>query len=194
MKEETSIKKVNIGYLLPYLLVPAAVLVAVIVFGIKFINSGISMLILILSALLFGFLWYYFGGKKLYNKRKTKMFEELEAAGFARNHTFHGDECVLAVDINRKNIALLFRWNPLRYYVLPADRITKAWVNDGRSGKGLLEGSSNVSFLFMIDRFKVQIRTFYSNQRYRMDSDEILTGISKADMMVEVIEAARRQG
>ena len=54
-----------------------------------------------------------------------------------------------------------------------------------------MEGSSRVSFLFNIDDVKIRVNTFTSNQRWRMDSDYILTGISKADMMVEVIETAR---
>ena len=54
-----------------------------------------------------------------------------------------------------------------------------------------MEGSSRVSFLFNIDDVKIRVNTFTSNQRWRMDSEYILTGISKADMMVEVIEKAR---
>lgn len=35
--------------------------------------------------------------------------------------------------------------------------------------------------------------TFTSNQRFRMDSNYILTGISKADMMVKTIEEAKKK-
>lgn len=56
---------------------------------------------------------------------------------------------------------------------------------------GILEGSSRVSFLFIIDGVQIRVNTFTSNQRWRMDSDYILTGISKADMMVEILNTAR---
>lgn len=69
----------------------------------------------------------------------------------------------------------------------------KAWVDDGLSGAGFMAGSSRVSFLFIIDGIKVRVDTFTSNQRFKMDSDYILTGISKADMMVEMIEKAKKK-
>ena len=56
---------------------------------------------------------------------------------------------------------------------------------------GPLAGSSRVSFLFTIDGVRIRVNTFTSNKRWRMDSDYILTGISKADMMAEVLEEAK---
>ncbi len=56
-----------------------------------------------------------------------------------------------------------------------------------------MEGSSRVSFLFTIDQnIDVRVDTFTSNQRFRMDDKHILTGISKADLMVKNIEEARK--
>ena len=43
-----------------------------------------------------------------------------------------------------------------------------------------------------VDDIKIHVDTFTSNQRFRMDSDYILTGISKADMMVKMIEEAKK--
>ena len=40
---------------------------------------------------------------------------------------------------------------------------------------------------------KIRVDTFTSNKRWRMDSDYILTGISKADVMVEVLEQAKQR-
>lgn len=54
-------------------------------------------------------------------------------------------------------------------------------------------GSSRVSFLFILDGIKIRVDTFTSNQRFRMDSNYILTGISKADMVVKTIEEARKK-
>ncbi|HIY72957.1 MAG TPA: hypothetical protein H9826_03120 [Candidatus Intestinimonas merdavium] len=121
------------------------------------------------------------------------MEKELDAKGFVRNHTFKGSDCTVIVDAENGQIALLFRWNPFAYFVLPTSRISKAWVDDGRFGAGFMEGSNRVSFLFLADGVKVRVNTFFSNKRWRMDSDYILTGISKADMMVKILEAARTQ-
>ena len=53
-----------------------------------------------------------------------------------------------------------------------------------------MEGSGRVSFLFDVDGVKIRVNTFTSNQRWRMDSNYILTAISKADMMVKILEEA----
>ncbi len=84
-------------------------------------------------------------------------------------------------------------WNPFEPYIVSANRVTKTWVDDGKSGFGIFEGSGRVSFLFTIDDTKIRVNTFTSNTRWRMDSEYILTGISKADMMVEVLENARKK-
>ena len=54
-------------------------------------------------------------------------------------------------------------------------------------------GSREVSFLFLVDGVKVKVPTFFSNQRYAMNSKEILTGISKADVMVGLLNKVRGQ-
>ena len=115
---------------------------------------------------------------------------ELDAQGFVRNHTFNADGCTVAVDLKAGKIAVLFRWNPGKVYVRPAGSITKVWVDDGRGGAGFLEGSSRVSFLFTVEGMTIRVNTFTSNKRWKMDSDYILTGISKADLMVEALQAA----
>lgn len=55
-----------------------------------------------------------------------------------------------------------------------------------------MRGTSRVSFLFEVDGVKVRVNTFTSNQRWKMDDPKILEAISKADMMVQVLEAAKQ--
>ena len=124
---------------------------------------------------------------------ETILEKELDESGFVKNYIFYGAGWTVAVDIENGKIAMVSFWNPSVSYVLPADRITKTWVDDGKSGFGIFEGSGRVSFLFMIDDVKIRVNTFTSNTRFRMDSEYILTGISKADMMVEVLENARKK-
>jgi len=125
-------------------------------------------------------------------KNKTKSFEkELDEMSFKRSQTFYGKGKTVIIDLEQGKVGIIFFWNPFKTYVLPASRIEKAWVDDGKGGVGFMEGSSRVSFLFIVDGIKVRVDTFTSNQRFRMDSNHILTGISKADMMVKMIEEAR---
>ena len=56
-----------------------------------------------------------------------------------------------------------------------------------------MEGSSRVRFLFSIEGITIKVNTFTSNRRWRMDSDYILTAISKADVMVKSLLAAGAQ-
>ncbi len=119
--------------------------------------------------------------------------KKLDETGFTRNQTFDGKGVEVIVDTKKGQIALQFFWNPFESYILPASRIGKVWVDDGKSGAGIMAGSSRVSFLFTIDEVKIRVNTFTSNQRWRMDSNYILTGISKADMMIEILENAKKK-
>lgn len=189
--ETQNIKKIHVLYLLCYILVPIGLIVlcgwlGAVVYSAQ--GSLASMLMVVPTVL--SFLWWTFGGRWIYHRKKASVEKKLEEEGFTRNHTFNGGGCTVMVDVNRGQVALVFFWNPFDYFVFPVSRISKAWVDDGRHGIGFMEGSSRVSFLLLVDDVKVRVNTFTSNKRWRMDSKYILTGISKADMMVKVLEAA----
>lgn len=188
---EEKIKKINILYLLGAIFLP--IIICLVCFGIsaKFFPKGNGAVILIMGPSLLSMVWWIFGAGIIF-KKKTKQFEkELDEMSFKRDQTFYGRGKTVIIDLEKGQLGIIFFWNPFKTYVLPANRIEKAWVDDGKGGAGFLEGSSRVSFLFIIDGIKVRVDTFTSNQRFRMDSDYILTGISKADMMVKMIEEAR---
>ncbi len=189
--ENEKIKKINVLYLLAYIFVP--ILVCALCFWISalYFPKGNMAVILIMGPSFLSVMWWILAGRIIYKQNQKKLEKELEQSGFERNHTFYGRGSMVVVDIVNGKIAILFFWNPFQSFVLPASRITKTWVDDGRSGSGFLEGSSRVSFLFNIDSVKIRVDTFTSNQRWRMDSNYILNGISKADMMVNVLETAR---
>lgn len=188
MENEEKLQKINIVYLLLNIFGPVLVMVAAVVLGV-ILPQQVGM-IFAMAGFAFAVVWWSFLGRKVYDSTKEKKLAELEAQGFTRNHTFNADGCTVSVDLNKGQIAILFRWNPGKIYVRPANRISKVWVDDGRGGAGFLEGSSRVSFLFTVDGMTIRVNTFTSNKRWRMDSDYILTGISKADMMVEALQAA----
>lgn len=192
--ENEKIEKMNVVYLLSYIFAP--ILICAICFTISaiFFPKGNMAVILIMGPSFLSFIWWVFGGRLIYKQNQSKLEMELNDSGFERSHTFYSKASMVSVDVVNSRIAILFFWNPFKNYILPASRITKAWVDDGRGGAGFLEGSSRVSFIFEIDDIKIRINTFTSNQRWRMDSEYILTGISKADMMVEVLNTARNKG
>lgn len=189
--ENEQIKKINVLYLFSYIVIPILVCALCYILSALFFPKGNMAVILIMGPSFISIAWWIFGGKIIYKQKQKKMEAELEQSGFERNQTFYADGSTVVVDTENGKIAILFFWNPFQNYILPASRITKAWVDDGKGGAGFMEGSSRVSFLFNIDSVQIRVNTFTSNQRWRMDSDYILTGISKADMMVEVIEKAR---
>lgn len=186
------IKKIDPIYMLVNILLPFVVLIGAVVLGVLLYDIVPEQVGMILSILGVGFffLWWAYLNRKLYELRREKTLAELKASGFTPNHTFNADGCTLVVDLEQGKIALVFRWNPKKAYVRSASDLTELRVDDGRGGAGFMEGSSRVSFLFRVEGMKIRVNTFTSNKRWRMDSDYILTGISKADVMVEALTAA----
>ncbi len=186
------LKKKNLLYLLSYICVPIAVTAVCFLLGYLFFrDGGMGAAILFMVPPALSLLWWMFAGKMIFKGKRKNMMRELERSGFTPNHTFDSDGSTVVVDIEHGKLAMLFFWNPFQSYVLPASRISKIWTDDGKAGMGPLAGSSRVSFLFTIDGVRIRVNTFTSNKRWRMDSDYILTGISKADMMAEVLEEAK---
>ena len=167
MGSEGKIQKVNLIYLVGCNMVaPTSVMVLSVVLGV--ILPEQLGLILAMVGFVLAVCWWAFLGRKIYDGGKKKKLAQLEESGFVPNHTFNGDGCTVVVDLVHGQVALLFRWNPAK-------------------------GSSRVSFLFTVEGVTVRVNTFTSNRRWRMDSDYILTGISKADMMAETLIGAGAQ-
>ncbi len=190
--QSEKIKKIKVPYLLGFIFIPILVCAICFTVSILWFPVGNMAAILFMVPIVLTIIWYSFGGTFFYNRNKKKMGAELKTTGFVSNQTFYGRGCTVWTDLNAGKIALLFFWNPTAYYVLAAKRMEKIWVEDGKCGAGFMEGSSAVSFLFRVDGVKVKIYTFTSNKRFRMDSKEILTGISKADAMAQALEAAKQ--
>ena len=191
MKTE-KVQKINWGYLLGYILGPALVAGLSILLGSKlFTEGGTGAVVCFMVVPIVAVLFYIVAGRLFYKAGVKKMEKAMDSQGLTRNQTFNGRGCTVCVDLNKGMLGLAFFWNPFRQYIIPASRVDKARVDDGGHGKGVMRGSSQVSFLFQVDAVTVRVYTFTSNRRWRMDSDYILTGISKADKMVAVLEAAK---
>ena len=183
--------KTNIIYLLLSIFAP----IALIAIGIGityffFHDGGNGAVIFSMCPPAIAFIWYVFGISAIFKKQYKKFEAELDLGGFNRNQTFYGKGKYVTIDLEHGEIGLVFYWNPFQTYVIPASRVENAWVDDGQTGSGIMKGSSRVSFIFVVDGIKIRVDTFTSNQRQRMDSDYILTGISKADLMVKMLAQA----
>lgn len=189
--ELKKVKKINVLYMLCSILIPIALIVAGCWIWGKNYAAGVELsAALYMGPIVISVLWWILGGRLIRKSKQKAMEKALDAKGFTRNQTFNGKSCTVIVDAVHGQVALLFFWNPFEYFVFPTSRISKAWVDDGCFGSGIMKGSSRVSFLFVVDGVKVRVNTFTSNKRWRMDSNYILTGISKADMMVQVLQSA----
>ncbi len=185
---EQKIKKVNMTYLLLNIFGP--IILAILVFLLAVVlPSELTGIMSTISALVFfgACIWWAIGISKLSDKKKEEKLNELDTTDFVRNNTFYGDGCTVAVDIEGGKIAMIFKWNPTECFVMPASRITRIWVDDGKT----IGGTSRVSFLFVIDEVKVRVNTFISNRIWSMKSDNVVEAISKAEMMAEALQKAQ---
>lgn len=189
--ENEKIQKVNPLYMLAYIFLPIVLIIALTAIAVTLIeNSGAGTIIATLG-ILAAACWYGFGGQKFYKAKVANFEKELDTKGFKRNQTFYGKSQTVIIDVNGGKIASIFFWNPFKYYITSASKVEKAWVDDGRSGSGFMEGSQRVRFCFVFDGITMKVDTFISNQRYKMNDSKILEGISKADLMVGVINEAK---
>lgn len=192
MQYNQKIQKVNGLYLILYIIVPMipvgiAVMLSLLIPEQVGRFAGISAILGIAA-----FVWWLGGWKLVLNMKKKSMTKKLDEAGFVRNHTFNSDNSTIVIDAQHGDIALLFCMNPSVIQIASMQKITRTWVDDGAHGSGIMRGSSCVRFCFELDGVTVKVNTFTSNKRWRMDSNYILTGISKADMMVNVINSAKQ--
>ncbi len=183
--ESQQIKKLNVGYLLFYIFIPlvvGAIFTALSFWALQDDTVAMMVMVIVLCCIF----WWSLCPGIVYNNTRKKYLAELDARGFIRNYTFKGDGCTVAVNLQNGQIAMIFKWNPRQYFVLPANHITNLWVDDGK----MLGGSSRVSFLFILDGVKVRVNTFTSNRVWSMKSNYIVEGISKANIMVENLRQA----
>lgn len=196
MDSTAKIKKVNPVYLLAYIFVPVAICALFIFIATHCFPDGGKKndfaTSLITVPVLLSMAWWIFGGALLFKLRTKALERKLDQDGFTRNQTFYGRGKTVIVDLKKGEIALLFFWNPFNPFIFSAARVEKSWVDDGKMGSGFLEGSSRVSFLFVVDGIKIRVDTFISNQRFRMDDDRITKGIGKANTMAQMIKEAQK--
>ncbi len=171
------IKKYNLMYMIG---IPA---ICVALFFLGFVTTAIFSLVGIIGGVTTVFI-FNIG----FSSGKKKLDKTLAERGFTSNHTFNATREYVLVDLNRKEIAVLFKYNPSQPVIAPLADVTDAKVNDFKRGSGIMEGTQGVAFEFKLKGQMIRVYTFFSNQRYKMNSNEVLTGISKAEMMVQTLQ------
>ena len=195
MKTPGKVQKINYTYLLGYIFIPLAIAALSFVIGFLFFRDGGTGAVVCFMALpMLAIFWWIFAGRNIYRLCKKGMVKQLDKAGIDRRQIFYSNRNVVSMDIGQGKIGLLFFWNPFTVQVVTASRVTRAWTDDGASGVGITRGTGRVSFLFEIDGVVIRVNTFISNQRWKMNDQRVLEGISKADMWVQVLDQARQQG
>ncbi len=189
--ENEKLKKVDFVYMLVFILAPAVVFVAVTFALVKF-TDGTGAVAMLPVLLLAGCVaWWVLGYKSMFKKGADKLAKTMDERGLTRNMTFNGKGSVVVVDAVHGMMGIVYAANPRKQYIFPASRVSKAWTDDGKSGSGVLEGTMRVSFRFVVDGIENRVDTFVSNSKWKMTDPKILEGISKADTMVEIINAAK---
>ncbi|MDE7425262.1 MAG: hypothetical protein K2N51_16505 [Lachnospiraceae bacterium] len=116
-----------------------------------------------------------------------KTMNKLENMEFEAQNTFFAGSAILAMDLDRGKLAYVSYFNPKELQiadVAKVERIKSSYV------KGPLGGATCVYFEFYYENKRYRFSTFTSNKAYMIQSQEVQTAISKADMYGEMLENA----
>ena len=189
--ENEKVKKVDALYMLIFIFAPIVVVAAVTAVLVTTTDGTGPAALVPVVLLAASVAWWVLGWRKSFESGSKKLAKAMDAQGLTRNMTFNGKGCVVVVDTVHGKLGLVYAANPRKQYIIPASRVENPRVDDGKTGRGALEGSMRVSFLFTVDGIKNRVDTFASNSKWKMTDPKILEGISKADSMVEIISAAK---
>ncbi len=188
---EEKVQKINWLYLVGYVLGPAVICAICYALSAAFFPKGNMAVILLMVPTILAVVWWIFAGSLIFRKKSKELEQKFESEGYTRNQIFYAKGQTVMLDVKKGMLGINFFWNPFKSYIISAKKVKDVKVDDGKHGSGFMEGSSQVSFLFTVDDVRVRVYTFRSNQRFRMDDKYILTGISKADVMLKSLNEAR---
>lgn len=183
-------KKIDVKYV--GTLSAAAILLAAATSVIIDLFSGHNMSKLIIMLILFTmvsfFVVFSLAAKVIFKKQIKKHEKKFSLIGFQTTSQFRSNVFYFYVAKEQGEIAVISRWNPFEMQVMSANKVKKAYVDDGKSFTG---GTRRVRFCVDIDNYTIKVVTFISRQTYSLKSKEVLTALSKADLQVENIQYAQ---
>lgn len=126
---------------------------------------------------------------KISERMAKKTMKKLDDMEFEAQNTFYAGTSILSIDFDRGKLAYVSYFNPKELQLVDASGVEKV-----KSGyvKGPLGGTSLVYFEFYYEKKRYRFATFASNQAYMIQSQEVQTAISKADMYSEMLENAAK--
>lgn len=144
----------DVFYLLENIFGP--ILITVFFIGLGFWAGMGSVVIAVEVVIVIGcILWWIFGPEQIFQDKRRQYLKEIDSSDFVRSRTYNAGNITLAADLENGKIAMIFKWNPKQYYVLPANHITDLWVDESKT----VEGSCMRSFLLIVDGVKIRVNT-----------------------------------
>lgn len=144
---------------------------------------GLSILIIIVVTPIVGLICYI-----VFKQIAKKTMKKLNATDFSAAGTFYAGTATLKIDVVHGRIAYVSTLNPSALQVISAaqlENISSDYM------KGPFGGTNYVYFQFYYNSKKMRIPTFTSRQVYSMNSEAVMTAISKADTYAGLLRQAK---
>lgn len=136
------------------------------------------------------FVWFFTSSNAISDSIMKKTVKKYEGSyGFVACRTFTAYNAILKVDVPTGRIAFISWLNPFEFQVISAaeiENVTSSYM------EGPFGGTNYVYFQFFHKGKKFRIPTFVAiKAMYRLDSVQVLEGVSKADAYAELLNQAK---
>ncbi len=187
-------KKVSGLYIFMYIFVVVLISEVVgVAFAVYAGNFEAFVVMSVLTLFMLGiivFVCFFTSSNAISDKIMKKTIAKEEAGyGFVACRTFTAYNAILKIDVPTGRIAYVSWLNPFDFQVISATEIDK--IKSGYIA-GPLGGTNYVYFEFFYKGKKFRIPTFVAiKAMYRLDSVQVLEGVSKADAYAELLKQAK---
>lgn len=175
-------KKKNILYMAAW--AAAAVLLVVLALAL-FLATGSDIMLLVCTAI---FMADIFCIPMLKTKVMQKKAAQL-AKDFPRQLTFEAHDGIFYFDSEKGRAAVVWRNNPFSLQTIDLTKVSGIEVKDGRQFRGTMR----VWCQFLLNGEKIRIHTLWvsGNRQLGMQHPKVVSAISKAEQLAEVLTEAR---
>lgn len=122
--------------------------------------------------------------KSVFEKQADKTIESASEQGIYGS-TFRSNSAYIRIDEEKQKVAYVSVYNPKELFILDPKQIRDIKAD---YIKGPLGGTSYVYFQFYYGKQKLRFPTFLSNQAHMIKSNEVQTGISKAETYRDILK------
>lgn len=181
-------KKVNWSKIALIVAVTAVIgVIASVIFSFATCDGTLNSNAIILGLVLYTFVAVFvvpWATKSIFDKQAERTMESASEKGI-HGSTFHSSNGIICIDEEQKKVAYVSVYNPKELFILDPKQI-----HDVKADyiKGPLGGTSYVYFQFYYQKRKLRFPTFLSNHAYMIKSNEVQTGISKAETYRDILK------